>query len=105
MSKDEIVKRLKELDNTGKPIVGEIKGTVEKEVKGIIIDEVSHVVDEENKYVIQQIYYWDGEIRYRFGYYTFDANHVGLRYGESSPIMMSSDFSNLIRKAEEKGWI
>lgn len=104
MSREEIVKRLKELNNIDKEIKGKIKGTDEKEVKGIIKDEISHIVSD-NKYVIQRIEIKNNDIGYRFGYYTFDANYKRLYYGESSPIMKDTDFSILLNKAIEKGWI
>jgi len=103
MSKDEILKRLEKLNNIGKTISGEIKGTTGKENKGKILDEVFHIVDE-NRYVIQKIQKNNNTIGFRFGYYTCDANYRQLRYGESSPIMGASDFSILIYKAKEKGW-
>jgi uncharacterized protein YkuJ len=104
MSKDEILKRLEKLNNIGKTISGEIKGTNSKENKGVILDEVYHIVDD-NRYVIQKVQKKDNAIGFRFGYYTCDANYKQLRYGESSPIMSASDFSILINKAKEKGWI
>jgi len=104
MSKVEILKRLEELNNIDKPITGEIKGTNKKEIKGTIKEEVFHIVGE-NKYVIQKIEKSDNTIGFRFGYYTCDANYKQLRYGESSIIMNATDFSKLINKAKEKGWI
>jgi hypothetical protein len=104
MSKDEILKRLKKLNNIGKTISGEIKGTTRKENKGKIEDEIAHIVDE-NKYVIQKIKRSDNTIGFRFGYYTCDAKYTQLRYGESSPILSESDFKVLMNKAKEKGWI
>lgn len=105
MKKEEICRRLEQLNNIGKPIIGKIKGTEDEKVKGIIIDEISHVVDNENKYVIQQFSFGEGEIGYRIGYYTYDAKKSELRYGESSPIMEESDFIILTNKAREKGWL
>jgi len=104
MSKEEILKRLENLSNVGKPIKGEIKGTRSKEIKGIIEDEVFHIVGE-NKYVIQKIKKSYNNLSLRFGYYTCDANYKQLRYGQSSIIMNKEDFSTLINKAKEKGWI
>jgi len=103
MTKDEILKRLEELTNVGKPIEGEIKGTGIKEIKGIIEDEVFHIVGE-NKYVIQKIKKGDNTTSFRFGYYTCDANYKQLRYGQSSIIMDAPDLSNLILKVKKKKW-
>ena len=75
---EEIEKRLIELDNIGKDIVGKIKGTNEKERKGTIIDEVSHMADNENKYVIQKLRIGGEKIAYRIGYYTYDFNKTIL---------------------------
>lgn len=105
MKKEEICKRLEELNNIGKPIIGEIKGTEEQEIKGIIIDEVSHMVNNENKYVIQQISFGEGEIGYRIGYYTYDANYKKLYYGGKCPIMNEPNFTILINEAKKKGWL
>jgi hypothetical protein len=103
MNKEDILEKLRNLNNTGKQIKGKIKGTDEKEIKGIIIDEVSQMSGD-NKYVIQKI---DGGNKtfYRSGYYTFDSNFERLYFGESSPIMMESDFLFLINKAKQKGWL
>ena len=102
--KAEIEKRLIELNNIGKDIIGKVKGTDQKEVKGTIIDEVSHMTDNENKYVIQKLELSDNNISYRIGYYTYDSNKTRLYYGESSPIIDSETFVILVNKAKDKGW-
>ena len=100
----DVEKRLSNLNNIGKDIIGKVKGTGQKEIKGTIIDEVSHMADKENKYVIQKLRLGDENISYRIGYYTFDSNKTRLYYGESSPIIDSETFNILINKAKKKGW-
>ena len=102
MSKDRILKKLRELRNKGKKISGKIKGTKKREIKGIK-DEVSQLVGE-NKYVIQKIKLSKGGTGFRIGYYTCDSKYKKLYYGGYSPIMKIYDFSALLNKAKEKGW-
>ena len=104
MSKDEIIKKLRNLDNKGKNVVAGIKGTKKRKSMGVIVDEASHMVDE-NKYVIQKIKLTKGGTKFRIAYYTCDANDTRLYYGRSSPIMKASDFSILINKAKKRGWL
>ena len=104
MGKKDILDRLRNLDNTGKTITGKIKGSDRRESKGKIEDEVFLMVDD-NRYVIQKVKLKGGVTGFRIGYYTCDANYIKLYYGGYSPIMNKSDFTILINKAKDKGWL
>jgi len=104
MTKEECLKKLRELNNIGKPVKATVKGTDKRKEMGRIEDLVSHIVDE-NRYEIQKIKLHKGGIAYRTCYYTGDSKYIGLKFGGFATIMNESDFSELINKAKKKGWI
>lgn len=103
MSKEECIKKLRELNNMGKPVTPTLKGTNKEEEIGVIEDLVSQMVDE-NRYEIQRIKLHKGGIAYRICYYTCDADYKRLDYGGKCPIINESDFAILLNKAKKKGW-
>lgn len=102
--KEECLKKLRELDNRGKTITAKVKGTNDEKEIGVI-DDLVYQMAGENRYEIQRIKLRKGGIEYRICYYTCDANDTHPHFAQYAPIMNESDFSELINKAKEKGWL
>jgi hypothetical protein len=87
------------------------KGTLDKYLVGTVEDEVSIIVAD-YKHLIQRIRlsadmadYLGGEYAYRTGYFTLTAKTRKPVWGQYHTLVPASAYHQLIRKANQKGWL
>ncbi len=103
-SREELLKRLREMTTVGKKVRFKRKGGPEKSyVIGVVVDEVS-VMDPnpEYRYFIQKIQRTDGIVSYRICYYTLDSEKTRISFGQFSSEIPEEQFKELLKLAHEK---
>ncbi len=76
---------------------------------GTVKDEV-YIIVADYKHMIQRIELAEGITRdgskyaYRTGYYTFDADHNHVLWGQFTQCLTEKQYNELLGKARDKGW-